>query len=102
MGEFRRVWDLACRVADLPWPPGARSAPQRSQEHGAPRRVASVAMKLTGHKTESVYRRYAIVSDADLRAATAALSAPVAHSASHSGEIIEMVRAKSARTQRPA
>lgn len=27
-------------------------------------------MKITGHKTESVYRRYAIVSDADLREAT--------------------------------
>jgi hypothetical protein len=28
-------------------------------------------MKLTGHRTESVYRRYAIVSDADLRDAAA-------------------------------
>ena len=34
----------------------------------------SVAMKLTGHKTEAVYRRYAIVSDADLRDAAVKLS----------------------------
>ena len=30
----------------------------------------SVAMKLTGHRTENVYRRYAIVNDADLQEAT--------------------------------
>ena len=38
---------------------------------GVPR---SVAMRMTGHKTESVYRRYAIVSDADLREAAAKLA----------------------------
>ena len=41
-----------------------RSAVRRMEQAGVPR---SVAMKLTGHRTESVYRRYAITSDADLR-----------------------------------
>ena len=32
-------------------------------------------MKLTGHKTEAVYRRYAIVADSDLREAGTKLAA---------------------------
>jgi hypothetical protein len=35
----------------------------------------SVAMQLTGHKTEAVYRRYAITSEADLREGVAKLNA---------------------------
>ena len=50
------------------------------ERQGVPR---SVAMKLTGHKTESVYRRYAIVSDADLREATRGLVDPPGHEAGH-------------------
>ena len=50
----------------------------------------SVAMKLTGHKTESVYRRYAIVSSGDLADAPRKLRSTGSGSgkASQSGESV--------------
>jgi integrase len=49
-----------------------RSAVRNLERAGISR---SVAMKLTGHKTEAVYRRYATVAESDLRDAGAKLAA---------------------------
>ena len=49
-----------------------RTAVRNLERAGVPRLVA---MKLTGHKAESVYRRYAIADDRDLRVAVERLDA---------------------------
>ncbi len=63
-----------------------RTAVRNLERAGVPR---SVAMKLTGHKTENVYRRYAIVSEADLSEGLKKLAAL------HSNEAAPRVKANS-------
>lgn len=73
--SLRRAWKTACEDAGRP---GLllhdlrRSAVRNLERAGISR---SVAMKLTGHKTEAVYRRYAIVAEGDLREAGTKLAA---------------------------
>jgi integrase len=65
--DFRKAWATACKAAgvagrlrhDL-----RRTAVRNMERTGVPR---STATQITGHKTEAMYRRYAIVSEADHR-----------------------------------
>jgi integrase len=73
---FTRVWRQACIAAGCPGriPHDLRrSAIRTFVRKGI---SESVAMRLSGHKTRSVFDRYNIVSNGDLRAAARALDAP--------------------------
>jgi integrase len=73
--DFRGAWQVACRKAGVPGriPHDFRRTAVRNLERaGVPR---STAMAMVGHKTEAVYRRYAIVDSAMLQEGAAKLAA---------------------------
>jgi integrase len=72
---FYGAWRNACEEAAVPgriFHDFRRTAVRELERAGVPR---SVAMKLVGHRTEAIYRRYAIVNYADLKAAAGRLAA---------------------------
>jgi integrase len=76
--DFRSAWATACKNSGLvPGRAGVtphdlrRCAARNLSRAGVPEQIA---MRITGHKTASMYRRYRIVDERDLREATESLN----------------------------
>jgi len=87
IGRFQRSWQTACRAAGLVQDGGEpdrlfhdlrRSGVRNLIRAGVPE---SVAMRISGHKTRSVFERYNIVSERDLHEAARKLENYVAERA---------------------
>ncbi|MDA0328838.1 MAG: site-specific integrase [Gemmatimonadetes bacterium] len=87
---FQKAWDEACDRAGLTgwlFHDLRRTAVRGLERAGVPR---SVAMKLTGHKTEAVYRRYAIADAKSLEEGVEKLARLHASDATKRSKVVRM------------
>jgi integrase len=101
VGDFRKAWKTAClaagyavlvsakprKIGGYPLLHDFRRTAVRNLERAGVSR--SAAMKMVGHRTEAIYRRYAVTSEADLRDAGAKLAA-IHQQDQHGAEVIAL------------
>ena len=89
--DFRRAWHTACTragAAGMMRHDFRRTAARNMERAGVPR---SVAMAIIGHKTESVYRRYAIVDERSITEGSEKLAAFHATQAQQPATVVPFV-----------
>jgi len=98
IGDFRKAWETACDNAGVPglhFHDLRRSAARNMDRTG--RVSPAVAMKITGHATDSMWRRYRIVDEDDIERALRATEEYVTQQAAEKKQHPKVVAVSEAR-----